>query len=119
MTADDIKKLENERFNAMAKGDVAALERLLGDNLVYTHSSASVDTKASLIDGIRTKKFTYQGFERPVEDIHVYGDSAVIGGHARIDLGTRQLNVRYTAVWVKRGNAWEFVAWQSTPIPAQ
>jgi ketosteroid isomerase-like protein len=114
----EVRKLEDERFKAMAAGDVAALERLLGDGLVYTHSSASVDTKASLIDGIRTKKFTYQGFERPVEEIHVYGDSAVVGGHARIDLGTRQLNVRYTAVWAKQGGEWRFVAWQSTPIPA-
>jgi ketosteroid isomerase-like protein len=119
--ADEIKALESERFRAMAAGDVAALERLLGDELVYTHSSASLDTKASLIEGIRTKRFNYQKFERPVEEVHVYGDSAVVAGQARIELlgasGTRVLNVRYTDVWVKQGDGWRMVAWQSTPIP--
>jgi uncharacterized protein (TIGR02246 family) len=119
--ADEIKALESERFRAMAAGDVAALERLLGDDLVYTHSSASLDTKASLIEGIRTKRFNYQKFERPVEEVHVYGDSAVVAGQARIELlgesGTRVLNVRYTDVWVKQGDGWRMVAWQSTPIP--
>jgi uncharacterized protein (TIGR02246 family) len=120
--ADEIKALESERFRAMAAGDVAALERLLGDDLVYTHSSASLDTKASLIEGIRTKRFNYQKFERPVEEVRVYGESAVVTGQARIELlgesGTRVLNVRYTDVWVKQGDGWRMVAWQSTPIPA-
>jgi ketosteroid isomerase-like protein len=118
----EIRSHEDRRFQAMVAADVAALEALLGDDLVYTHSSASLDTKASLIEGIRTGRFSYQKIERPREEIRVYGPSAVVTGQARIELGgasPRVLNLRYTDVWVKRERGWQMVAWQSTPMPAQ
>ena len=36
----------------MAKKDVATLEAVLADDLIYTHSSARLDTKRSLIDAM-------------------------------------------------------------------
>src|SRR5262245_52458015 len=51
-----VKKLEIERFQAQEKNDFAALERLLADDLVYTHSSAAVDTKAGYIDALKSGK---------------------------------------------------------------
>ena len=114
--------MEDRRFQAMIAADVPALERLLGEGLVYTHSSSSVDTKASLIEAIRTKRSNYQKIERPQEQIRVYGQSAVVTGQARIELlgasGPRVLNLRYLDVWVKAAQGWQMVAWQSTPIPA-
>ena len=41
--------LDRQRMQAMAKKDVATLEAVLADDLVYTHSSARLDTKRSLI----------------------------------------------------------------------
>ena len=120
-TQSEVHSHEDRRFQAMVAGDVASLEALLADDLVYTHSSSSVDTKASLIDGIRSKRFAYQQIERPEEQIRVYGQSAVVTGHARISLGganPRVLNLRYLDVWVRREAGWQMVAWQSTPIPA-
>jgi len=118
----EIRSLEERRFQAMVTADVAALEQLLGDDLVYTHSSASVDTKASLIDGIRTKRFTYQKIDRSEERIRVYGDSAVVTGQGRMELlgtdGVRVLDIRYVDVWVRSQRGWQMVAWQSTRIPA-
>jgi ketosteroid isomerase-like protein len=121
MSQSEIHACEDRRFQAMVGGDASALEQLLSDDLIYTHSSGSLDTKASLIDGIRTGRFAYQQIERPQEDIRVYGDSAVVAGQARISLGganPRVLNLRYTDVWVKRPQGWQMVAWQSTPLPA-
>jgi ketosteroid isomerase-like protein len=113
---------EDRRFAAMVAGDGEALGRLLHDGLVYTHSSASVDTKASFIDAVVTKRSGYQKIERPEQKVTVYGDSAVVAGQARIELqnasGHRVLNLRFTDVWVKGPSGWQMVAWQSTPIPA-
>ncbi|HEY3108291.1 MAG TPA: nuclear transport factor 2 family protein [Chloroflexota bacterium] len=116
----EIRSYEDRRFEAMVAADQPALERLLGDDLVYTHSSASVDTKASLIEGIGSGRFSYRKIERPREEIRLYGDSAVVAGQARIELGganPRVLNLRYLDVWVNGPNGWQMVAWQSTPIP--
>ena len=47
---DEILALENRRIEAMLKGDVQALEEILADDLVYTHTTARLDTKTSFID---------------------------------------------------------------------
>jgi ketosteroid isomerase-like protein len=118
----EVRAHEDRRFQAMVAGDGAALEKLLHDGLVYTHSSASVDSKASFVEAVVSRRSGYQKIERPEEKIQVYGDSAVVTGRARIELqnasGHRTLNLRYTDVWVKSAGAWQMVAWQSTAIPA-
>jgi ketosteroid isomerase-like protein len=106
----------------MCEADVATLEALLADSLVYTHSYGGADTKASYLDGIRSKKWVYQTVERPIEDIQVHGDCAVVTGQVRIELLSsgqpKKLNSRFTNVWVKGRQGWQMVAWQSTPLPA-
>lgn len=117
MSQAEISALEEQRFQAQVAGDTAALERLLSDGLVYTHSSASVDTKASFIQAIRDRR-PYQKVERSGEEVRLHGDTAVVTGQARIDLnGGQQLNLRYTDVWVKGADGWQMVAWQSTRLP--
>ena len=44
--------LDKKRMQAMAKKDVGTLEAVLADDLIYTHSSARLDTKRSLIDAM-------------------------------------------------------------------
>ncbi len=123
---DDLKTtihaLEERRYRAMCEADVAALDALLADTLVYTHSTAAADSKASYLAGIRAKKWNYRKIERPVEDIQVHGDCAVVTGQVRIDIlvdgAAKVLNSRFTNVWVKGAKGWQMTAWQSTPIPA-
>ena len=117
-----IRDLENRRYRAMCEGDAKTLGELLADSMVYTHSTAAADSKASYLQGIRDKKWNYRKIDRPIEDIQVHGDCAVVTGQVRIDIvvqGTAKImNSRYTNVWVKGKNGWQMVAWQSTLIPA-
>jgi ketosteroid isomerase-like protein len=117
-----IRQLEERRYKAMCEADIDTLSQLLDDSLVYTHSTASTDTKASYLAGIRAKKWQYRKIDRPVEDIRVNGDCAVITGQVRIEIAVdgkpKTLNSRFTNVWLKSGKGWRMVAWQSTPIPA-
>jgi len=116
-----IRELESRRFRAMIEADAATLEALLADSMVYTHSNATTDGKASYIAGVRAKKWQYRKIERPAEDVQVYGDTAVVTGQVRIDIVVegqpKIMNSRYTDVWVKGAKGWQMVAWQSTPIP--
>ena len=117
-----IRALEERRYRAMCEADMAALDALLADALVYTHSTAAADSKASYLAGIRAKKWNYRKIERPVEDIQLHGDCAVVTGQVRIDIlvdgAAKVLNSRFTNVWVKGAKGWQMTAWQSTPIPA-
>ena len=114
----DIRAHEERRFTAMVGADLAALDQLLDDNMVYTHSAGNVDTKASLVESITTRR-QYAGIEPSQQEFRLFGDTAVATGQARIELnGGRILNLRFTDVWVRSGNRWQMVAWQSTPLPA-
>ena len=118
-----IRSLEDRRYQAMCEADAAALQDLLADTLVYTHSYGGADSKASYMDGIRSKKWQYKKIERPKEHIELYGDTcAVVTGQVRIELLSdgkpKTLNSAYTNVWIKGPKGWQMVAWQSTPLTA-
>jgi ketosteroid isomerase-like protein len=122
MAKDTIRELEDRRYRAMCEADAATLDKLLADTLVYTHSYGGADSKASYLEGIRSKKWVYRNIERPIEDIQVHGDCAVVTGQVRIQLLSegkpKTLNSAYTDVWIKGAKGWQMVAWQSTPLPA-
>jgi ketosteroid isomerase-like protein len=115
-----IRQLEDRRYRAMCEADAEALDTLLADSLVYTHSYGGADSKAAYLAGIRGKKWVYRKIERPIEDIQVHGDSAVVTGQVKIELMSegkpKTLNSRFTNVWVKGAKGWQMVAWQSTPV---
>ena len=63
-----IAQLEDRRYEAMLRGDVATLDHLLDDRLRYVHSNGSADGKASYLDGFRKGVWSYgrsQGKTRP------------------------------------------------------
>lgn len=118
----EVRALEDRRYQATIDADAATLEELLGDGLVYTHSTGRVETKAEFISATTTGKLRYQKFERPQETIQIYGDTAVITGEATIQVMVRgaaaptHLHVRHLNVWVQVANRWQMVAWESTRI---
>ena len=118
----EIKKLEDRRFQAMIDGDFETLEKLLGEGLIYTHSTAQSDTRAEYLALCKKGVFKYRRIERPIENIQVYGDTVVVTGQTKIDAiingQPKLLNSRYTDVWIKGAKGWQMVVWQSTPIPA-
>ena len=106
----------------MIDGDFDTLDALMGDGLIYTHSTAQSDTRAEYLALFRKGVFKYRKIQRPIENIQVYGDTVVVTGQTRMDAEVggqpRQLNSRYTNVWIKGAKGWQMVVWQSTPIPA-
>ena len=114
---DEIIALEDRRIEAMVKGDVKVLEEILADDLIYTHTTARLDTKASFIDAVKTGRSNYKSVEREDVKVRQFGDTAVVTGHAKFHVGDNKFEARYTDVYVKRDGAWQMVAWQSTRIP--
>ncbi len=119
--AETVIELDRRRMQAMAGKDVGALERLIADDLVYTHSSARLDTKKSLIGAMQSGATVYSSVEPADVKAQDCGDTVVLTGAARIGVfsGGRQMNfgVRFTDVWVNKGGEWRMVAWQSTRLP--
>jgi len=116
-----VRAAEVARFKAQTSGDLKALDALLGDDLVYTHSSAAVDSKASYVESMRSGALKYQTIEPRDLQVRVFGTTAVITGAAHITAVSKGQPVdnqlRYTDVWVLRDGRWQMVSWQSTRLP--
>ncbi len=109
--------------NGMLNKDLKALEAVVHDKVMYSHSNARVETKAEFIQTIAEDNPRYQALDLAEQTIHVYGNSAVCRGNVTIkntpkggQLTTLQLNV--LTVWAKEGGAWKLVARQSTRLQA-
>ena len=99
--------LDKKRMAAMAEKDVATLNALLADDLVYTHSSARLDTKQSLIGNMESGATVYTAVEPSDVKAQDLGDAVVLTGSCRISVmsGGRPNNfgVRFTDVYANRG----------------
>ena len=111
-----VKAVENQRFEAQVKKDLAALEILLGDDLVYNHSSGNTDTKASYIQSIKDGKSVYDAITSEEMKVRVYGKIAVINGICSIKMPTANLRLKYTDVYAKRKGKWQMISWQSLKL---
>lgn len=114
---DEIIELENRRIEAMTKGDVKALEEILADDLIYTHTTARIDTKASFIEAVSSGRSNYRSVDRKDMEVRQFGDTAVVTGHAKFHVGDNKFEARYIDVYAKRNGSWQMVAWQSTRLP--
>jgi ketosteroid isomerase-like protein len=116
-----IIELDKKRMAATVQKDVATLNELLSDDLVYTHSSARQDTKQSLIDAMVSGKTVYTGLVPSEVKAQDCGDAVVLTGVARISVNANgnpiNFGVRFTDVYANKGGRWQMVTWQSTKLP--
>ena len=120
MDTQRILALEQRRYDAMTSNDQAALAALLHDDLIYTHSSGVIDTKASYMDSIASGRTQYRKVEILDQQVKLLGDVALIIGGSRIDVlvkGTPKfLTLRSIAAWTATAKGWQFIAWQSCAV---
>ena len=119
--AQKIIDLDRKRMTAMAEKDYAALNELLADDLVYTHSSARIDTKQSLIGNMQSGATVYNAVEPSDVKAQDLGSAVVLTGVARIRVTSggkpNAFGVRFTDVYANKGGKWQMVTWQSTRLP--
>jgi hypothetical protein len=112
--------LDRKRMQAMADKDIATLNAVLADDLVYTHSSARLDTKQSLIGNMQSGSTVYDAVVPSDVKAQDLGSAVVLTGIARIRVtsaGTpNAFAVRFTDVYANRGGKWQMVTWQSTRL---
>jgi ketosteroid isomerase-like protein len=115
-------------MDAMAKGmiakDYAALGKIYGDDLTYSHSSALTETKAELLKSLSGPS-VYESMKFSDTTIRIYGDVALFKGTTDLRNGQpgkfndNHLNILW--VLVRRPispTGWQIVARQTTRYPA-
>ena len=113
--------LDKQRMDAMAKKDLTALNTLISDDLIYTHSSAKLDTKKSLIGNMEAGSTVYTSLVPSDVKAQDLGDTVVLTGSCKISVMSQgrpnSFGVRFTDVWANKGGQWQMVTWQSTRTP--
>jgi hypothetical protein len=118
--AEKIIELDRQRMSAMAIKDIAVLNKLLSDELIYTHSSARLDTKRSLIGAMESGTTVYTAVEPSEVVAQDLGNAVVLTGVAAISVTSggkpNSFRVRFTDVYADKGGQWQMVTWQSTRL---
>lgn len=116
-----ILALEARRYAAMTGNDFEALAALLHDDLVYTHSSGVVDSKASYIDALRSGRTRYLEVVQGAQQVRMIGEVALVIGESHIEVEVRgqhkSLDLRSLCAWTATPAGWQFIAWQSCAVP--
>jgi hypothetical protein len=119
--ADEIKKLEQQRNDAILKADTATLDKLTSDDYTNTTAQGKVEKKADIMDGFKSGKIKFDSREISDLDVRVYGNTAVVTGQVNQKATNNGVDTsgqsRFTRVYVKQNGRWVSVANQATSIP--
>ena len=102
---------ELERCRAISEQDWPALDALLDDTLTHTHMNGRVDDKPALLSSIKARPRTVSRGELGVR---IYGDTAVVTGPQRLNLGAGEVHNQVTETWIRRDGQWALVAFHAS-----
>jgi Domain of unknown function (DUF4440) len=123
VTADEALASEDARYAAQMGDDFGAMQKLFGDDLVYIHSSAVVDNKATYIDSMKSGTVKYRVMRRSDVTVRTYGCVAIISGLGNFDVTVKgqdlAVEIRFHSIWAKRDNGLQFISWEATRTPAK
>jgi hypothetical protein len=121
VSADEALAAEDARYAAQMGNDFGALQNLIGSDLVYIHSSAVVDTKASYIESMKSGTVKYRVMRRSDVTVRTYGCIAIISGLGNFDVTVKgqdmAVEIRFHSIWAKRDRGLEFISWEATRTP--
>lgn len=111
-----IEMLEESLRQAMLNSDVAVLDELIADDLIFTLPTGLVIDKQTDLEAHRSEIQKYHQIGIDDRQIHHYGDWAVVTLKAKIAAKVFSGTYRFTRVWAKRQNRWQIVAGHASQV---
>jgi len=119
---DAIKQAERDWASAVVKKDYAVLDRVLADDLAYTHSDGRLDDKKNYLESLRSGKQTYDAAEHQSIDVKLLGkDVALVRVRVRMTAASggkpaTPANFSVLRVYQLKNNRWQMVGHQSARL---
>jgi ketosteroid isomerase-like protein len=112
---------------AMMKKDAAGLQKLMHEDMIYSHSSGMMQTKADVVKATTTGKTIIEAMDFSETTVRVYGNTALIRANVEMRNSTdgkaTVFHTNVLHVWLKGPNGWQMVSRQATqlspPTPVQ
>ena len=116
----EIRAAEKKWAAAIMAKDGATLEKILGDGLIYAHSTGIVDSKKTYIAKVTSGKQRYEGAEYQDQTVKIYGTTAIVHAHMHMwgvnQNGKFDDQVMVLHTWLKTAAGWQLVAHQTTKL---
>lgn len=104
---------------AIAK-DRATLQKVLHDDLTYSHSNGRTESKAEAIQAIVSGTPSIDGMDFSEMTVRTYGNTALAKGKVTMHTSEKgqktDLPLSVLFVWLKGSQGWQLVARQSTRL---
>jgi hypothetical protein len=115
----EVRQVLGEWLDALKRGDVAALERIIGDDYLVTVSDGRVLNReqdlASVREGVKFESATAQDVR-----VRIFKETAIVTGEGifKVRVKDKDFDVheRFTDIYVKRRGRWQPVASHSTSL---
>ena len=115
----------NQAVEALRKAvfdkDKAALEKLTAEQLSYGHSSAVVQNKTEMINGVMTRKATMNSLDYPDLKVIMAGNNAIARhryvSDGELDGKANHIDIGILEVWTKEDGGWKLLARQGYKLP--
>jgi ketosteroid isomerase-like protein len=106
----EVLKVEEERNQALQKGDVDALDRIYTDDLAYTNARGYVLTKAQHLADINAKNLKLSSIKHSDVEVRVHGSTGIVTGVSTSLVEYKGVASssprRYVNVYVKENGLW-------------
>jgi hypothetical protein len=113
-----VKELETKRFAALIEKNMAFLQNIFAENLVYVHSSGDIENKEAYLGKLIAGKTIYNEINILVLDTHQYAKNLVINrGKVKIKVNSgTPFDIYFTSVYEKIKSDWKMVSWEATRL---
>jgi ketosteroid isomerase-like protein len=117
---DEILKVDEERNQALQKGDIATLDRVYADDLIYANATGALLTKAQHLSELKGRTLNFRSFKHENVQVTVHGDTGVLTGISKSVVeyqgSVSSSNRRFLNVFSKKDGHWLVVAHFETNI---
>lgn len=117
---DEILKVDEERNEALQKGDVATLDRIYSDDLVYANARGELLTKAQHLAELKGRTLNFRSFKHENVQVTVHGDTGLLTGISKSVVeyqgSVSSSNRRFLNVFNKKDGRWLVVGHFETNI---
>ncbi len=125
-TADDEKAvaaLDTQYQAAVARNDVAGMDRILADDFILVTGRGKSFTKTDLLNDARSKSSVYEHQEDTNQKVRVWGDTAVVTAllwaKGTSDGKPFEYKLWFSDTYVRTKSGWRYAFGQaSLPLPA-
>jgi hypothetical protein len=116
--AEQLLQIERDLDRALTQGDMAAIDRMVADDVSGVDAVGHVLDKKHLINNVNSKDLTEDSLDLEGMQVRIYGNAAFVIGILKDKNGQIQ-TTHFTDVFVKREKTWKLVHWQWAAVDEQ